>query len=256
MDHHDMVSVTPSWQNEAPPIHHPELYGAHIDCYYCPSRRLPRQASGSCYAMPSPFCPPVDQHLQAPHGIAFSQLTPAPQRFAYEHVVHPSQPHNSTSINWPFEHGVMLPPHTPTGDRWVYDPEVMICSGLRAIPYCPPHLQMEVSNGPYLFPSNVHEKPTQIGHSHRLQAPTGRLHLRNRGGVLQGAPASRDSSIPPERNQLNLARIEDGQDTRTTVMIKNIPNKMSDKDLITYIAKVCPRRIDFLYLRMDFQNGA
>jgi len=58
-----------------------------------------------------------------------------------------------------------------------------------------------------------------------------------------------------ERNQLNIARIEDGQDTRTTVMVKNIPNKMSDKDLITYIGNVCPRKVDFLYLRMDFKNG-
>ncbi|THU96424.1 hypothetical protein K435DRAFT_618416, partial [Dendrothele bispora CBS 962.96] len=44
-------------------------------------------------------------------------------------------------------------------------------------------------------------------------------------------------------------------DTRTTIMIKNIPNQMSDKDLITYINKVVPRRIDFLYLRVDFSNG-
>ncbi|EIN12041.1 RNA recognition motif 2, partial [Punctularia strigosozonata HHB-11173 SS5] len=44
-------------------------------------------------------------------------------------------------------------------------------------------------------------------------------------------------------------------DTRTTVMIKNIPNKMTDQDLLSYIEDVCPRRIDFLYLRMDFQNG-
>ncbi|EEB91277.1 hypothetical protein MPER_10393, partial [Moniliophthora perniciosa FA553] len=43
-------------------------------------------------------------------------------------------------------------------------------------------------------------------------------------------------------------------DTRSTVMIKNIPNKMSDKDLQQYIGNVCPRRIDFMYLRMDFQN--
>ncbi|EGO25620.1 hypothetical protein SERLADRAFT_466059 [Serpula lacrymans var. lacrymans S7.9] len=38
-------------------------------------------------------------------------------------------------------------------------------------------------------------------------------------------------------------------------MVKNIPNKMTDKELIAYIDKVCHRRIDFLYLRMDFQNG-
>ena len=38
-------------------------------------------------------------------------------------------------------------------------------------------------------------------------------------------------------------------------MIKNIPNKMSDQDLMSFIAEVSPRRIDFMYLRMDFQNG-
>jgi hypothetical protein len=67
--------------------------------------------------------------------------------------------------------------------------------------------------------------------------------------------ANGNSKEISERNQLNLAKIEDGQDTRTTIMIKNIPNKMTDKDLIAYIHKVIPRRIDFLYLRMDFSNG-
>ncbi|KAK7685340.1 hypothetical protein QCA50_011704 [Cerrena zonata] len=57
------------------------------------------------------------------------------------------------------------------------------------------------------------------------------------------------------KNQLNLDTIENGGDTRTTVMIKNIPNKMSDRDLLDFIERVCPRKIDFLYLRMDFQNG-
>lgn len=61
--------------------------------------------------------------------------------------------------------------------------------------------------------------------------------------------------VPPENNQLDIRKIEQGIDTRTTVMIKNIPNKMTDKELIAYINKICPRRIDFLYLRMDFQNG-
>jgi len=56
-------------------------------------------------------------------------------------------------------------------------------------------------------------------------------------------------------NNLNIARIENGQDMRTTVMIKNIPNKMTDKDLMTFIERVCRRRIDFFYLRMDFKNG-
>ncbi|KAH7874718.1 RNA recognition motif 2-domain-containing protein [Lentinula edodes] len=87
----------------------------------------------------------------------------------------------------------------------------------------------------------------------------------------EGSPCSNDSPSPShnvktsltstskketsEHNQLNLVKIETGVDTRTTIMIKNIPNKMTDKDLMHYIAKVCPRRIDFLYLRMDFKNG-
>lgn len=97
--------------------------------------------------------------------------------------------------------------------------------------------------------------------------PTNSIYVATR----QSSPSSHESASSPsqfkmgtsmnnisgisDRNQLNIVRIEDGQDTRTTVMIKNIPNKMSHADLEAYIAKVCPRRIDFMYLRMDFQNG-
>ncbi|KZV66803.1 hypothetical protein PENSPDRAFT_676926 [Peniophora sp. CONT] len=42
---------------------------------------------------------------------------------------------------------------------------------------------------------------------------------------------------------------------RTTVMIKNIPNKVCDRELLNFINEVVPRRVDFFYLRMDFQNG-
>lgn len=71
-----------------------------------------------------------------------------------------------------------------------------------------------------------------------------------------GEPKMSDKAQVSEKNQLNLDMIEQGLDTRTTVMIKNIPNKMNDKDLMEFIARVCPRRIDFLYLRIDFQNSA
>ena len=93
--------------------------------------------------------------------------------------------------------------------------------------------------------------PTQtpVAPRHQNQKPhhsTSTLHVRAPG--LPPPPIS-------EKNQLDWNKIEQGLDTRTTVMIKNIPNKMSDKDLLSFIGKVCPRRIDFMYLRMDFQNG-
>ncbi|CDO69291.1 hypothetical protein BN946_scf184976.g10 [Trametes cinnabarina] len=74
------------------------------------------------------------------------------------------------------------------------------------------------------------------------------------GDDVPGNPRSAQRA-PGTKNILDIAAIESGADTRTTVMIKNIPNKMSDKDLLNFINKVCPRRIDFMYLRMDFQNG-
>jgi RNA recognition motif 2 len=89
--------------------------------------------------------------------------------------------------------------------------------------------------------------PSSKSFGPRLGSQSSSLHTRS-----PGAPAP---APPPERNLLNIKRIEDGLDTRTTVMVKNIPNKMSDKDLLAFFNKVCYRRIDFLYLRMDFQNG-
>ena len=98
----------------------------------------------------------------------------------------------------------------------------------QAVPYSyPPHASPSLAHHPYAtVPNRVY--PTTY-------------------------PAS--PRAPPENNQLDIRKIEQGLDTRTTVMIKNIPNKMTDKELIAYINKICPRRIDFLYLRMDFQNG-
>lgn len=81
------------------------------------------------------------------------------------------------------------------------------------------------------------------------QSPTGNLH-RHPPGSLRDA-----HETTKKGNELDVERIEAGLDTRTTVMIKNIPNKMTDKDLLNFIGRVCPRRIDFMYLRMDFQNG-
>ncbi|KAI0075343.1 hypothetical protein K474DRAFT_1599954 [Panus rudis PR-1116 ss-1] len=105
---------------------------------------------------------------------------------------------------------------------------------------------------------------------HRGRLHPGKLHEPNGGGGGEAAGSSgvgvgagvsgvgvgvNANAMINEKNQLDLAKIESGGDTRTTVMIKNIPNKMSDQDLLRFIYKVCPRKIDFLYLRMDFQNG-
>ena len=63
---------------------------------------------------------------------------------------------------------------------------------------------------------------------------------------------------PLEENEKNLyiVRLElilQGKDLRTTIMIKNIPNKYTQKMLLSTIDKKFERNYDFLYLPIDFK---
>ncbi|XP_020100155.1 protein MEI2-like 2 isoform X2 [Ananas comosus] len=54
--------------------------------------------------------------------------------------------------------------------------------------------------------------------------------------------------------QLNLEKIVNGEDTRTTLMIKNIPNKYTSKMLLAAIDENHAGTYDFFYLPIDFKN--
>ncbi|PON32083.1 Splicing factor-like protein [Parasponia andersonii] len=54
--------------------------------------------------------------------------------------------------------------------------------------------------------------------------------------------------------QLDLDKIISGEDTRTTLMIKNIPNKYTSKMLLAAIDENHRGTYDFLYLPIDFKN--
>ncbi|KAM3306261.1 hypothetical protein P3S67_013131 [Capsicum chacoense] len=54
--------------------------------------------------------------------------------------------------------------------------------------------------------------------------------------------------------QLDLEKIKSGGDTRTTLMIKNIPNKYTSKMLLAAIDETHKSAYDFLYLPIDFKN--
>ncbi|XP_011096479.1 protein MEI2-like 5 isoform X1 [Sesamum indicum] len=54
--------------------------------------------------------------------------------------------------------------------------------------------------------------------------------------------------------QLDLDKIRSGEDTRTTLMIKNIPNKYTSKMLLATIDEHHQGTYDFLYLPIDFKN--
>ncbi|KAF8408970.1 hypothetical protein HHK36_005040 [Tetracentron sinense] len=54
--------------------------------------------------------------------------------------------------------------------------------------------------------------------------------------------------------QLDLDKIVNGEDTRTTLMIKNIPNKYTSKMLLAAIDEIHRGTYDFFYLPIDFKN--
>ncbi|CAG8674395.1 7097_t:CDS:10, partial [Ambispora leptoticha] len=58
----------------------------------------------------------------------------------------------------------------------------------------------------------------------------------------------------PDKNTLDLERIASGEDQRTTFMIRNIPNKYTQRMLLETLDETHKNQYDFFYLRMDFKN--
>ncbi|KAJ5825513.1 meiosis protein MEI2 [Penicillium riverlandense] len=54
---------------------------------------------------------------------------------------------------------------------------------------------------------------------------------------------------------VNVENIRLGIDTRTTVMLRNIPNRMTQAILKRILDQTSFGKFDFMYLRMDFSNG-
>ncbi|XVF11395.1 hypothetical protein REPUB_Repub08aG0024300 [Reevesia pubescens] len=128
--------------------------------------------------------------------------------------------------------------------------------------------------------------PVEIA-SHNFFSQVGGMDLTKNGGVnspqqmchlfpgrnpMISMPASLDSpnervrNFSHRRNELNsnnadkkqyeldIDRIIRGDDSRTTLMIKNIPNKYTSKMLLAAIDEHCRGTYDFIYLPIDFKN--
>jgi hypothetical protein len=120
-----------------------------------------------------------------------------------------------------------------------------------------PYTQSFIPTGPSTYtPEYILPRPAHT--ARRIAPPLSHMppsRVSSQSHLKFRSPPLHEPSEQLMDNNLNIARIENGQDMRTTVMIKNIPNKMTDKDLMAFIERVCARRIDFFYLRMDFKNG-
>ncbi|KAF8622640.1 hypothetical protein AX15_006755 [Amanita polypyramis BW_CC] len=263
---HDARYWNADFQNGAYHFYYPRP-----DYFYCPSQKdaisngLAYNASAPMTPNPTVFYPSVQSNVQP------GMLYPIPQQVATAYGFENETVHAQTPMgiqNWGLDHAIMvaggtgqIPLPSPVvpgaAEHWYTDSQAPLVASCQFYPSQVPNSQNYslpyCQKGPF-GPQSV-PSPSLFISSARTPTPPTHTSIPMTAIPQTASSVPREPAASPERNQLNLARIEDGQDTRTTVMIKNIPNKMSDKDLLTFIHKVCPRKIDFLYLRMDFKNG-
>ncbi|KAL2200887.1 hypothetical protein P885DRAFT_25717 [Corynascus similis CBS 632.67] len=79
----------------------------------------------------------------------------------------------------------------------------------------------------------------------------GRLDSRRQGSVRANRSPYFNAS---HHNHVDVNRIRDGIDVRTTIMLRNIPNKVDQAMLKSIIDESSWGKYDFMYLRIDFAN--
>ncbi|XP_008784396.2 protein MEI2-like 2 [Phoenix dactylifera] len=98
----------------------------------------------------------------------------------------------------------------------------------------------------------------RLGHTFFGNAPYPGPGSASIEGLLERGRSRRvdnsGSQVDIKQYQLDLEKIVSGEDIRTTLMIKNIPNKYTSKMLLATIDESHKGTYDFLYLPIDFKN--
>ncbi|XP_047066293.1 protein MEI2-like 4 [Lolium rigidum] len=119
-----------------------------------------------------------------------------------------------------------------------------------------------------MFPQNGGNPAMSPGHVSGRSHQRGHMfHGRSHIGPLPSSFDSPGERTRSRRNEscsnqsdnkrqyeLDVERIVCGEDSRTTLMIKNIPNKYTSKMLLTAIDENHKGTYDFIYLPIDFKN--
>ncbi|KAL2342826.1 hypothetical protein Fmac_004111 [Flemingia macrophylla] len=114
-------------------------------------------------------------------------------------------------------------------------------------------------NGTELASNAGQNSPKQISHVFPVRHPMSSMskfdvtseRMRN---LYHRRNDPSTNNVDKKQYELDLGRILRGEDNRTTLMIKNIPNKYTSKMLLAAIDEQCKGTYDFLYLPIDFKN--
>ncbi|KAI1818801.1 RNA recognition motif 2-domain-containing protein [Poronia punctata] len=84
-----------------------------------------------------------------------------------------------------------------------------------------------------------------------VQRPYSGLHRRQNATRVSRSPYYQQAN---SHNHVDVSRIREGTDVRTTIMLRNIPNKVDQAMLKRIVDESSWGKYDFMYLRIDFAN--
>ncbi|KAK3939950.1 RNA recognition motif 2-domain-containing protein [Diplogelasinospora grovesii] len=190
-----------------------------------------RSLTVSKVAQPNPLLTPA-RHLQSPVGghvqppqvamypIIYQGQYPGPARYLLDHTPTRGQGLASLSTSMPIMGSVCTPPASPSSPMTVHG-----------------HGHGH-GHGDYGSPRPMHSYGRQDARRHSAMRMS-RSPYYNAAG---------------HHNHVDVNRIRGGIDVRTTIMLRNIPNKVDQAMLKRIVDESSWGKYDFMYLRIDFAN--
>ena len=198
--------------------------------------------------------PPAPTHHMDPHGGAMGVGAP-------QHIVHgphgafvSSVPHNSMPPQHANAHGQMHYWAHPGHPHPQYHPVPHGATVVTTAPYQVDGGRVyQPGTAPMPYYAHVVTNPTDSS----VSSGSGSNSNVVSGGNPRRAPNSSNNDDKDTRHlMLNIDAVESGRDTRTSLMVRNIPNKYTQQMLLSEFTENGhgPGKIDFFYLPIDFKN--
>ncbi|EPQ62306.1 BgtA-20392 [Blumeria graminis f. sp. tritici] len=107
-----------------------------------------------------------------------------------------------------------------------------------------------------LIPYTPQSNDRSLANRYKYESSTGRYGSGGRRNSLKATNclSGKGRQSNGTHNMVDINRIREGADVRTTIMLRNIPNKIDQSTLKSILDETSHGKYDFAYLRIDFSN--